>query len=231
MAYALLDTVIGSQSIGNFFAPDTVQRQVLGTRTSGVDNYWGGGDFIYLKAGATIAMGALCVQDLNGNASAVANVGNTGRPVVAAMFPMVTGQFGWFQDGGMAALSATASVAAGVTFGLTAAGQVGANSAGKQILGAVSAAPSTTTVIKASALTVSGSNAIVVANSDGWFIGVTVSGTGIPATTTITSITPDGKNVTLSANATASGVVTLTGTYTNFIIAQLSSAFVQGQIL
>ena len=53
MAYALLDTVIGSQSVSNFFAPDTVQRQVLGTKVIGADNYWGGGEFIYLKATAT----------------------------------------------------------------------------------------------------------------------------------------------------------------------------------
>ena len=175
-------------------------------------------------------MGSLVVWDLNGNAVAVPNTANTGRPVAAAMFPMVAGQFGWFQTEGQAAISATASVAAGVTFGITAAGQVGANSAGKQILSSASAAPSTTTVVKANALTVSGSNVITVPNSDGWFVGVTVSGTGIPASTTITGISPDGRVVTLSANATASGVVSLTGTYTGFIIAQLSSPFVQGAI-
>ena len=230
MAYALLDTVIGSQSVSNFFAPDTVQRQVVGTKIAGVDGYWGGGEFIYLKATATLVMGGLSVWDVSYNATAAPNTGNTGRSVAAALFPMTTGQFGWFQIGGMAAVNATASVAAGVTFGITAAGQVGANAAGKQILNAASAAPSTTAVIKTNALTVNGSAVVVVPNADGWFVGITVSGTGIPGATTISSITPDGRTVTLSANATASGVVSLTGTYTGFIIAQINSPFVQGAI-
>ena len=230
MAYALLDSIIGAQSISNFFAPDTVQRHVLGTKVTGADGYWGGGEFIYLKASATLVMGGVSVWDVSHNASAVANVGNTGRSLAAALFPMTTGQFGWFQIAGMAAVSATASVAAGVTFGISAAGQVGANAAGKQVLNAASAAPSTTAVIKTNAMTVSGSAVVVVPNSDGWFIGITVSGTGIPGATTISSITPDGRTVTLSANATASGVVSLTGTYTGFIIAQINSPFVQGAI-
>ena len=230
MAYAFLDSVIGSQSASNFFAPDTVQRQVLGTKLTGADGYWGGGEFIYLKATATLVMGGLSVWDVSYNATAVPNTGNTGRSVAAALFPMTTGQFGWFQIGGMAAVNATASVAAGVTFGITAAGQVGANAAGKQILNAASAAPSTTAVIKTNALTVNGSAVVVVPNADGWFVGITVSGTGIPGATTISSITPDGRTVTLSANATASGVVSLTGTYTGFIIAQINNPFVQGAI-
>lgn len=230
MAYAFLDTIAGSQSASNFFAPDTVQRHVPGTKIAGVDGYWGGGDFIYLKATATLLMGGLSVWDLTYNATAAPNVGNTGRSVAAALFPMTTGQFGWFQIGGMAALNATATVAAGVTFGITAAGQVGANTAGKQILNAASAAASATTVVKANSLTVSGSSVVVVPNSDGWFVGITVSGTGIPGATTISSITPDGRTVTLSANATASGVVSLTGTYTGFIIAQINNPFVQGAI-
>ena len=47
MAYAFLESIIGSQSASNFFAPDTVQRQVLGTKLDGADGYWGGGEFIY----------------------------------------------------------------------------------------------------------------------------------------------------------------------------------------
>ena len=76
----------------------------------------------------------------------------------------------------------------------------------------------------------SGSAVVVVPNSEGWFVGITVSGAGIPGATTISSITPDGRTVTLSANATASGVVSLTGTYTGFIIAQINNPFVQGAI-
>jgi hypothetical protein len=230
MAYALFDELIGSQSVSNFFAPDTVQRQVLGSKISGVDNFWGGGDFIYLKANGTIPVGALAVWDLGWNAIVVPNTANTGRSVASSMFPMVAGQFGWFQISGMAAVSATASVAIATPIGITAAGQVGPNSAGKQVLNAQSAAPSTTTVVKTNALTTSGSNVITVPNADGWFVGVTISGTGIPALTTITGISPDGRLVTLNNNATASGVVSLTGTYTNFIIVQMNQPFIQGAI-
>jgi hypothetical protein len=229
MAYAFIDSIIGSQSVSNF-SPDSTARHVLGTKISAADGYWGGGDFIYLKSNATLAMGALSVWDISYNATAVTNVANQGRSVAAALFPMVAGQFGWFQVGGMAAVSATASVAANTVVGITAAGQIGVNSAGKQILNAVSAAPSTTTVVKANTLVTAGSNVISPGNADGWFVGVTVSGTGIPASTTITGISPDGRTVTMSANATASGTVAVTGTYTGFVIVQMNNPHVQGAI-
>ncbi|HEY6022771.1 MAG TPA: hypothetical protein VIV34_01185, partial [Pseudolabrys sp.] len=49
-------------------------------------------------------------------------------------------------------------------------------------------------------------------------VGMAVTGTGIPASTTISAINPDN-TVVMSANATATGSVSVTGTYndgTNF---------------
>ena len=230
MPYAYIDEIIGSQSISNFFVPDTIQRQVLGAQISAADNVWGGGEFIYLKANATLLMGSAVVWDLGWNATLVPNTANQGRSVAFAVYPMTVGQFGMFQVSGMAVANATASVAAAVPFGITAAGQVGANSAGKQIVNAASAAPSTTIVLKTNVLVTAGSNVLQTGNTDSWFFGVAVTGTGIPGGTTITGMSPDGRSVAMSANATASGVVTVTGTYTGFIIAQIQRPFAQGAI-
>ena len=57
-----------------------------------------------------------------------------------------------------------------------------------------------------------------------------LSGTRIAGGTTITAISDDMRSVTMSANATASGSVSVTGTYTGFIKAQISRPFVQGQV-
>lgn len=230
MAYAYIDDIIGSQSISNFFVPDVIQRQVLGSQITAADNVWGGGEFIYLKAGATILMGAAVVWDLGWNAVLAPSVANQGRTVAFAVYPMTIGQFGMFQVSGMAVVNATASVAIATPFGITAVGQVGANSAGKQIVNATSVAPSTTTIVKNNVLVTAGSNVLQTGNTDSWFFGVTVSGTGIPGATTIMGMSPDGRSVTMSANATASGVVTVTGTYTGFIIAQIQRPFAQGAI-
>jgi hypothetical protein len=66
-------------------------------------------------------------------------------------------------------------------------------------------------------------------------VGLPISGTGIPAATTIASIDPNNFTVTMSANATASGSVSVTGTYndgaSNFwnVVAS-DRPFAQGQV-
>lgn len=231
MAYANINGIIGNQPLSFYNVPDTTQRFALGAILTGSDNVWGGGAFIYLKAGGTINMGNLVVWDATGSATQLANTANQGRSVAAAIYPMTSGQYGWFVLSGQVPVSCTASVAAGTTFGITGAGTVGANSAGKQILNAVSVAASTNTVVKANVSTQSGSNILRLTNpADGWFYGLTLSGTGLPGTGTITSISPDGLTVTMSSNATATGTVSVTGTYTGFILAQLNAPFAQGAI-
>ena len=231
MAFANTPGVIGNQAISFTRVPDTTQGAPLGSELGGSDNYWGGASFMYLKAGGTIAQGNLCSWDKDFVATATANTAHTGRPVAAAIYPMASGDYGWFCVEGEVPVAATASVAAGTTFGLTGAGTVGAVTNGKQIISAVSVLASTGTVAKANTTTVSGSNVLrLSAPADGWFYGIALSGTGIAANTTVTGISEDGRTVTMNNNATASGSVTVTGTYTGFIKAQLSRSFVQGQI-
>lgn len=231
MAFANTPGVIGNQSISFTRVPDTTQGAPLGSELGGTDPYWGGASFVYLKAGGTITQGNLCSWDKDFVATATANTAHTGAPCVVAIYPMTTGQYGWFCIAGEVPVSVTASVAAGVTFGLTGAGTVGAISNGKQILNAVSVLASTGTVVKANTTTVSGSAVLHMSSpADGWFHGMALSGTGIAGGATIIGISDDGRYVTMSANATASGSVSVTGTYTGFIKAQISRPFVQGQV-
>jgi hypothetical protein len=65
---------------------------------------------------------------------------------------------------------------------------------------------------------------------DGFFIGMALSGTGIPASTVVAKLDPDGRTIyTGSAigtlgdkNSTATGTITLTGTYTGYGMGYLS---------
>ena len=223
--------LIGSQPIGNYFTPDSTQRHVLGSIVAADDPAFGGGEYIYLQANASITVGQLVVWDGSYLATVAPNTANTGRGVAVAVGggAYSAGQFGWFQITGQVPIKATASVAAGTTFGIdaTTGGQVNANSAGRQVLNAVSVQPSTYATTKG-ATTVNGSPLLRVNNADGWFVGITLSGTGISGT--VTGISSDGRTLTMSANATASGSITATGTITGFILGQIDRPVLQGAI-
>lgn len=224
--------LIGTQPISNYFTPDATQRHVLGSIVGADDPYFGGGEFIYLQANATITTGQLVVWDGSYLATVAPTTANTGRGVAVAVGPgFSTGQFGWFQLTGQVPIKATASVAAGTTFGIdaTTGGQVNANSAGRQVLNAVSVQPSTFSTTKVGS-TVNGSTLLRVNNADGWFVGLTLSGTGIAGGATVAGISSDGRTITMSAAATATGSATITGTITGFIFAEIDRPFLQGAI-
>jgi hypothetical protein len=113
--------------------------------------------------------------------------------------------------------------------GIGTAGNLGANSAGKQVLNAMVQQASTFTITKANTQTQSGSPVLVVSGVEGLFVGLTLSGTGIGAGT-IASIDPSGRFITSTANSTATGSVTLTGTYTGYLLVTVNGAFTQGAI-
>ena len=73
-----------------------------------------------------------------------------------------------------------------------------------------------------------------VPNSDGWFVGAYLSGTGIAAATTVSSIDPSGRFVTLSVVTTAAVSGSVTATYNNatifYNVAHLNRPFAQGAI-
>ncbi len=239
--FAPVDQIVGTQQIAFYGLPDTTARMQPGMVLAAVDNWWGAAEFIYCRANGTVAMSAMVVLtpvfDTNAyrfNATEVPNTANLGRMVGVACTSATAGQFFWVCISGLCPVRSTASVAADTTFGITGAGQVGANSAGKQILNARIAAPATTTVAKANCTANSGSNRLFVPGAQGWFIGAFLSGTGIAAATTIVDMDPSGITVTLSANTTAAVNGTVTATYNNgsvfFNVAHLNRPFAQGAI-
>ena len=210
----------------------------VGTIVAAVDPYFGMGEFMYVQfpASAAVAMGQVVVISGVGavamSAAVAPTTANTGRPIgvcVTSVTSQAYIQYGWVQISGNAVIKAAASVAAGTTFGIdsSTAGSVNANSAGRQVLGAVSAAPSTTTVVKTWQLT-NGKNVATVSDTNGLVPGLALSGTGVSGT--ITSVDPDQRTVTMSANASATGNSTVTATYTGFIIGQLNRPALQGAI-
>ena len=58
MAYALSGNLIGTNNFSNMASSDATARHALGTIVNGVDNYYGGGSFIYMKAGAALFQAA-----------------------------------------------------------------------------------------------------------------------------------------------------------------------------
>ena len=224
MPYASLH-VTGAQPAALFGLPDTTSRQSPGFTMFAVDPYWGAAELIYVRAAGTIRQGGLVVltQTLvsgawRWDASEVPNTANLGRPLYVALTSATVGQFFWVSNMGIIPVNCTASVVADTTFGIVAAGQGGANAAGKQVLNARVIAPATQTIAKTGCTSNSGSLRLSIPNADGWFIGVFLSGTGIAATTTVVDIDPSGTQVTLSLATTAAVNGTITATYNNAVI-------------
>jgi hypothetical protein len=167
----------------------------------------------------------------------VPHTANLGRPVYVcqAAGGLTVGQYGWFLDTGVTPVNGTATVAADTTVGITAAGQVGANSAGKQIVNGRNMIAAAQTVAKTVISGALGDTKLNVKGTDGWFVGGFITGIGIPAATTITAIDPLGNNVTISAVLTADAAgITATVTYNNaaifYNVMHMDRAFAQGAI-
>lgn len=231
-----LDTVLPGGSLAQPIAPQ-------GTIVVADDLWWGGVEAIYVRASGTIRQFGLCVITPTFNstlgqweylASEVPNTANLGRTLGVALRNMVVNQYGWLIIGGVVPVNCQASVAADTTFGIAAAGQGGANSAGKQVLNARIVAAGSTTVAKAGVQAPNGSTILQVPNTEGWFPGIYLSGTGIAASTAVTAIDPNGRTVTVNNATTAAVNGTVTGTYNNatifYNVAHLNRPFAQGAI-
>lgn len=232
---------VGTPLIGfaNLAATDPPAKVAQGMRVEAVDPFWGQGEFMYGRASATIAQSALCTWQPAFDAASGqyrydfaqhGNLANTGFSLAVAIQGLSAGQYGWFQVSGVCPVRANNSIAAGTAFGIGASASASTLAAGKQVLNAVSVGASTVNFAKANAYGDAGATKITVPNSDGWFIGMTLSGTGVGASALILAITPDGKEVTVSVANSARIAGTVTGTATGFIIASLNRPFVQGQI-
>lgn len=234
---------VGSYGTNNINPPDTVQREVLGAIIQAQDPVWGGAEFVYARASASIRQyGLVGLQatfdtSLGGfrlDATELAVTANTGRAVGVALFAMTVGQFGWFTIAGNTPVNCNASVAAGAVIGASAVGQAGTNTAGRQILGASVSAAGSQTVAKTNSIAPNGSTRLTVTSADGWFPGIYLSGTGIQAGTTVVSIDPDNRTVTLSLATNAAVTGTITGTYNNgtihYNVVTINRPYMQGAI-
>lgn len=247
--------VIGSQPFGNSSLNGVEVAQgsgyipliAVGTKATFNDPFWGSLDCIRLSVpvSTVVRVGEISTVTNTFGFVAVPNTANLGQNLAVAINAVPSDatnvQYAWFAYSGRYPVFSSASVAANTAFGIVAAGQAGALAAGKQLLGARVQAAATTTVVKANTVTQSGSPTIRVSNSDGWFVGAALSGTGIPASTSIGSISPDGTVVgmvaagtTTAQNATATGAVSVTATYNDatrfWNVATFQSIFAQGAI-
>src|SRR5258708_3036544 len=235
--YAALNTPAGNHPFNDWFVRDTTQRFALGTKQSAVDPYWGWGEFVYAKSSGTIAARLLCVLDETFQAVGMPNAANQGFPACVAMGKMPTAAFGWFMLVGLTPIVASATVAGDASGGLTGVGTIGAFVAGKQIVNVRNRLAQTATKTFANTQTTNGSSVLLTNGYDGLFLGAALSGTGVPASTVVAKLDPDGRTVfmgsavgTIDKTATAPGSITLTGTWNGYSARQIAYPFSQGQI-
>lgn len=234
--YAAIHPVVGTPPFSDLFVPDTSsgpyatgQLFPAGMVVDAVDPYFGWGRFIYLKAGAAENPGRLVmISDQTFVTADIPNTANTGYPIAVCRQVMAQNAWGWYQTEGLCPVQTAASVAQGVAVGIGAAGKAGTNSAGKQILNSRVIQASTFTLTKTGTTMIG--KQLSLPNISGLFVGIAVSGTGVAASSTIASIDPSGRFVTLNNDMTAVGTVTITFTYTNFLLMSVNAAFVQGAI-
>lgn len=224
----------GATPFNDWFTPDTTQRHALGLELDAFDPWWGAATFRYVKSNDAILKGSLVRIGVAPTHLAVLmpSTANLGQPVGVAMAPMASGTYGWIQVVGNAIYAMGATAAADAAVGIhTAAGSLtGTIVAGKGIIGIHHyKAPAATLTWTAN--TRNGSGVIEVPNGyDGAFLGMALSGSGVPASTVVAKLDPDGRCIyTGSAigtlgdkNATATGSITLTGTYTGYGMGYLS---------
>ena len=249
MPYKLQEGLLGYPPIESVVTAVNFAAGGVGPSPGGfvtaIDKVWGGGEFIFARANGSIRSYGLCVltpvwdstnRVYTWNATEAPNTANLGRMVAvpACGTALTSGQYAWFQVSGNVPINGTASVAADTTFGITAAGQVGANSAGKQILNARVVTAATNTVAKANSTGLSGDVVINVPDTDGLFVGGYLSGTGVGASAIISFVDPMGKYIIASVANSAAIAGTVTQTANNatifYNIATLNRPFAQGAI-
>lgn len=228
----------GSQPLGNSSSfievadNDVLYRPIIpvGTVLDYVDPYYGGGRVIRLsvpKNTTAFRVGTLALAAAATNAGITSNFSYVPVPATASqnkpVFVSINAvplnasfaQYAWFAINGTLpiwALAATA-ITDKMHISATAGAAFVTPTIGRLLIGLTPLVASSGTVVKQNVRTVSGSPLIYPANSDGWFVGQSVSGTGI-ATSLITAISAESANptVTLALSSTASGSVAATAT-------------------
>lgn len=221
--FVSVSPVGGTQPFNDWFAPDTTQRHPLGLIVTAVDPFWGAGVFMYVKSNDAILKGSVVMWDEVYNGALLPSAVTQGFAFGIAMAPMASGTYGWIQVAGRAVYKTNATVAADGVLAIAAAGILGATATGKQVLGIRNRVAATGTKAL-TGTTKTGSSVLKFTDGyDGFFLGMALSGTGIPASTVVAKLGADGRTVymgsaigTVDKLATADGNVTVTGTYTGF---------------
>ena len=215
----------GPTPFNDWFTPDTTQRMQLGTVIQAVDPYWGYGEFMYIKSNDAIIKGSLVIVGTFPTflGTLLPSTASLGAPFGVAMAPMASGTYGWIQISGCAVYKTSATVAADAAVGIGTAGMIGAYSTLKGMVNVhnLKAATATTTV---TAGTTNGTGVLTTGGYDGFFLGMALSGTGIPASTVVAGLSSDGRTILTGSaigtfgdkNSTATCTITLTGTYTGY---------------
>ena len=222
--FAAISPTLGTQPFNDWFTPDTVQRQPLGMTVTAVDPFWGAGKFVYIKSADAILKGSVCMWDESFNGALLPSAVTQGFSFGIAMNAIPSGSYGWIQTEGRAVYKTNATVAADGVLAIAAAGILGATATGKQVLGIRNRVAATGTKTFTATTTLGSPSVVAQAGYDGAFLGMALSGTGIPASTVVAGLSPDGRTIfTGSAigtigdkNSTATGSITLTGTYTGY---------------
>lgn len=243
--YAVQSPLIGAPLINRvgLDSAGTVRSQPHGQIVLAADPWFGAGEFMYGRANGSIRVFGLCQINPTFDSTDMcwryemteaASTAILGRTICVAQSAMASGDYGWFCVGGVTPVNSSAAVAADATFSIAATGQGGAAATGKQIVNARIVGASTTTVAKANCTQVGLSTILTVPNSDGWFEGVYLSGTGVASGAMVSSISPDGRTVVMSAASTAVISGTVTATYNNatiyYNVAHINRPFQQGAI-
>lgn len=201
--------------------------------TAGVPN-WMGSELMWVvnTSSTTFVPGKLVTIDKNFLITALASTAGLGVPIYVTITNFsagdVTPQGGWVMRKGMAPVTFSVAATAGALYIGTAGNATPTAAAGKQILNATTLIAAATTFTR-TVQTQSGSAILSMSTTQGLFPGQTITATGTSGLT-VSKVNPDGRTITMSGNATATGSVTATFTPTGYGIVYLDSPFAQGQI-
>ena len=235
--WSTISPLAGTQPQADFAVTDTTQREPLGTTITAVDPFWGAGKFIYLKSNDAVLKGSLVMWDEVYQGVLLPNTTLQGFPFAVAMNNAASGNYFWAQLEGRCVYKNSATVAADAAVAIAAAGIGGASAAGKQLVNFRQRISATGT--KTLSVTTVTNSSVLLATSgyDGFFLGMAVTGTGIPASSVVAAMDPDGKRFSIGSAigtvdklATATGSITATGTYTGYSSAMICNPFAQGAI-
>lgn len=211
--------------------------------TANVAN-WGAAELMYVgfTGAAALIPGTMCVidKDFRIAATAVAATeASQGKPLYVTLTNFAIGstteQYGWVLRRGICPVRFSVAATVGAVYLGTAGVLTPTLAAGAQLLNARTLIAAVSTFTR-TGQTQSGSSRVKFGSVAGMYVGQAISGTGIPASSVISAVDPDGTSVWIGSavgtlvTATATGSVTVTMTNTGYGIVQLDRAFSQGNI-